>query len=336
MLRWLKITGITVLVLVSLLGLLFAFIRFQGIQYLAAYSGKGFAHPLPVENNYPKQTDGSNNTCNSQSINVLSYNVLYGSTLIEDMANRFRNGDIGGYQPWSIRIPEMRERIASYQPDLIGFQETHTDTDIALIVSLQKYTLVNYHLGGFQYGDAALLFKTDRFSLLDSGQFWLGPNPDLPMSFGFRALAMIRYVNWAVLREQGTGFTFIFMNTHFDNASVNKDPSSVLFRERISPLTKTLPIIVTGDFNTTANTDRYRRFSGSDQNPPLLYNTYTLAGSPQVDATVHPDSRIDHILAGGPCKITADNWHIDQNPMKNGQPLSDHDPVIARLQFLAN
>ncbi len=328
--RWLKALGITVFIFISLVVLAAVFIRYQGIQYLAAYSGNGFAHPLPKADAYPVKS------CNSQPIKVLSYNVLYGSTFLEDMAARFRNGDTGGYLPWSTRFPEIRERLAGYAPDLIGFQETHTDTDIALIAPLDKYTLVTYHLGSFQYGDAALLFKTDRFSLLDSGQLWLSPTPDLPLALGYRPLSVVRYVTWAVLQEKATGFSFVYVNTHFDNASANKDPSSFLFRERITSLAKNLPMIVTGDFNTMANNDRYRRFTGADQNPPLLQNAYTLAKEPAVAANVHPNQRIDHILAGGPCPVSASAWQIDQQPLRNGQAMSDHDPVLATLQFTAD
>ena len=46
-----------------------------------------------------------------------------------------------------------------------------------------------------------------------------------------------------------------------------------------------------------------------------------------------PNQRIDHILAGGACKIQAQNWHIDTRPMANGQPLSDHDAIISELIF---
>lgn len=321
------------LLLAGALIVLALFIRYQGIQYFAAYSGKGFARKLPVADAYSVPNNGGNNTCASQPINVLTYNVMYGSAFIEDMASRFRDGDTGGFLPWSERLTEIRERIASYSPDLIGLQETHTDADIATIMPLEKYTLVTYHLGSFHYGDAALLFRTDRFEKLDSGQLWLSPTPELPMAWGFRPLAMVRYVNWAVLREKSNGFTFLFVNTHFDNASVNKEPSSTLFRDRIATLAKGMPVIVTGDFNTKANTDRYRRFTGSDQNPPLLLNTYTLAHEPPIDAVVHPDNRIDHILVGGPCKVVVDNWRIDQRPLQNGQAMSDHDPVLARLQF---
>jgi endonuclease/exonuclease/phosphatase family metal-dependent hydrolase len=229
----------------------------------------------------------------------------------------------------------MRERIASYAPDLIGIQEAHTDADIGNIVPLSDYSVVSYHKGSFQYGDAALLFKTSRFDLLDSGQFWLSPTPDLQMAFSFRPLSMLRYVNWAVLSDKRSHFEFLFVNTHFDNARINKEASATLFRERVTVLAKGLPIIATGDFNSMGDTERYLRLTGSKDNPPLLNNAYVLAGNPVVDSDFHPEKRIDHILAGGPCKVNANYWYIDMKPMKNGQALSDHEPIISQLNFTA-
>ena len=332
--RGLRLIRSVIIVFLVLLALIWMFLRLQGIQYLAAYTGYGFAKPLP-DAVYPIPTVSHQQACSNPPIKVLSFNVLYGSALIEDMAARFRHGDTGGYLPWSERLPEIRKRIASYGPDLIGLQETHTDSDIAMIVPLKDYTLVSYHLGSFQYGDAALLFRAGRYQLLDSGQLWLGPTPELPMALGFRALSMIRYANWALLKEKASGFTFLFVNTHFDNAGGNKEPSSTLFRERIASLAQNLPMIVTGDFNSKATTGRYLRFSGHDRTPPLLENSYVLAQQPTVEPIEHPDRRIDHILAGGPCPIVVTDWHIDRQPMPNSQAMSDHDPVLATVQFKA-
>ncbi|ESS71944.1 endonuclease/exonuclease/phosphatase family protein [Methyloglobulus morosus KoM1] len=326
MLTWLKsVSKPFFIVLVGFIVLT----RFQGCQYIAAYSGAGFAANLPDATSIAKPI-----SCNTQALQVMSYNVRYGSTTIEAVANRFRGGDTGdGYLPWSVRIPEIRARIASYAPDLLGLQEMETDADIGGIVPLDTYTLVTYHLGSFQYGDSALLFKTSRFEKLDSGQMWLGHTPDLPMSLGFSRLAMIRYVNWVMLREKSTGFTFMFVNTHFDNASKNKEPSATLFRERIASLTKGLPMIVSGDFNTTAGNERYRRLMGSDENPPLLINSFALFNGQIGNQASHPNKLIDHILVGGPCKTEVEQWLVDTRQLKNGQRMSDHNPIFARLRF---
>jgi endonuclease/exonuclease/phosphatase family metal-dependent hydrolase len=307
------------------------FLRLQGIQYLMAYTRTGFAKELPKHPRSPYSAQ----QCHSTPIRVLTYNVEYGSEFIESMAATFTHGSTGGALPWSVRLPEIRERIASYAPDLIGLQETQTDTDIAMIVSLQNYQLHSYHLGKFHYGDAALLFKKDKFELLDSGQLWLSPTPYLPMSLGFKPLSMVRYVNWARLKEKQTNFVFMFVNTHFDNAGVNKEPSATLFRDSIASLTQQLPIIVTGDFNTKANTERYQRLIGVTETTKnaFLINTHSLSPISSTLTKLHPNERIDHIFVGGPCQITANNWLIDTQPLKNGQRLSDHDPIRVDVQF---
>ena len=316
-----------------LLVLLVVLLRLQGWQYLAAYSGAGFANPLPDTSRFAAT---ANQQCNAEPLRVMSFNVMYGSAVIEALAARFRGGSTGvGELPWSVRLPEIRARIASYSPDLLGLQEMGENSAVDAVAPPELYTLVSYHLGGFQYGDSALLFKTARFEQLASGQLWLGNTPELPMSLGFQPLSMVRYANWAWLRDKASGFTFLFVNSHFDNAGANKEPSASLFRERIARLARDIPMVVTGDFNTTADTERYRRFSGIDAKPPLLENAYTLAGSPAVAAALHPDRRIDHILAGGPCGVVAEQWLLDTRPLKNGQMMSDHDALFASLRFFA-
>jgi endonuclease/exonuclease/phosphatase family metal-dependent hydrolase len=327
MLNWLKRFALFFLIVVVVL---LAFLRFQGWQYIAAYTGSGFAESLPDATSVAKPVN-----CKSEPLSVMSYNVMYGSTTIEAMSKRFRNGDTGhGDLPWSVRLPEISERIVSYAPDLLGLQEMETDADIGAIVPLDQYSLVTYHLGSLEYGDSALLFKTSRYEQLESGQLWLGPTPDLPMSLGYSPLAVIRYVNWVMLREKSTGFTFIYANTHFDNASKNKDPSAYLFHNRVATLTKAFPMVVTGDFNTKANTERYFRFTGMKDNPPLLTNVYDLLSNGASGLNSHPDNLIDHILVGGPCKIKAGSWIVDTRTLKNGKPMSDHNLVFATFQFV--
>ena len=320
-------------VLFFMLVLIMLFIRYQVIQYWVVYTGDGFAHELSLKTSNSITDNNRKQLCVSGDFKVLTFNVEYGSKLIENMAVYFNNASTGSALPWSVRAPEIRERINGYAPDLIGFQETHTDKDIATILSVVDYSILSYHMGGFEYGDAALAYKAARFEVLDKGQLWLGPNPDLPMSYGFKPLAMIRYVNWAVLKEKSSGFTFMFINTHFDNASGNKDPSAILFYERITQLAKGLPMIVTGDFNTTGDSERYRRIIGADKPVQLLQNTYVLAGQPKVAPELNPDKRIDHIFAGGPCHAKADHWIIDPQPLKKGERMSDHLPILADVQF---
>ncbi len=345
--RWMKRLAIAAILLAVTVVLLSLFVRYQGVQYLAAYTSGGFANPLPAVDAYPTVNSGGENPCTSEPITVLTYNIFNGSALVESLVERFADGDLDGFRPWSERVPEIRERIAGYDPDLIGFQEMGADADIyAAVPEEPPYTLVSYHLGGLEYGDSALLFKSERFDLLDSGQLWLGPCPDLPMAYGSQGLSMFRYLNWAVLREKKGGFTFLFANTHFDNNMANKVPSATLFRKRITSLVEGMPLIVTGDFNSKPTTDRYRVLAGAEEDPPLLQNVFTVAKKrlaaetgnnlrviKDEDVLLHADERIDHILVGGPCSVKAAKWTIDLRPLENGEHMSDHDLIAAELRF---
>ena len=347
--RWIKRIGCVVVLLAVLSAGAALFVRAQGVQYVLAWTGGGFARPLPSAEDYLPETLGGSLPCASGPIKVITYNTFNGSALVESLVERFADGDLGGLPPWSARVPEIRERIAHYDPDLIGLQEMGWDDDIAAIVPRDAgYTLVSYKIGSFEYGDSALLFRTARFEMLDSGQFWQTPSPMLPLSFGYKRDSMFRYVNWAVLRERETGFTFLYVNTHFDNNTANKEPFSQVFRERFTALAERMPVVATGDFNSNGQTERYARFTGADRTPPLLPNTWDLAAPgerffwfngaapepiPAGNEDAAPANRIDHILAGGPCPIAVRGWTIDLRGLKNGGEISDHDLIAAEIEF---
>ncbi|MBI1319306.1 MAG: hypothetical protein GC168_10240 [Candidatus Hydrogenedens sp.] len=347
--RWLKRIGCGALLLVLLAAGTALMVRYEGFQYLMAWTGGGYAHPLPAADAYPTVATGGGNPCASGPIKVITYNTFNGSALVENLVERYADGDLQGMPRWSERLAEIRERIAHYAPDLIGLQEMGWDHDIRDIVPEEDgYTLQSYHAGAFEYGDSALLYRTQRFEALDAGQLWLTPKPELPMSWGFQKQSMLRYVNWVVLRERGTGFTFLYANTHYDNNGPNKEASSKLYRERITALAAGMPVIATGDFNSNGTTDRYPRFTGADQRPPLLPNTWDTAGPeeryywrdspeperiPAGDDTLAPANRIDHILAGGPCPVSVRGWTIDLRTLRDGRDISDHDLIAAEIRF---
>lgn len=333
--RWLRRIGICLLVLALAVVGGAVFVRAQGIQWLIA-----------LQMDTPTYRDLPRSGCPvpvyaSAPITVLTYNVFNGSALVERLADRFAGGNLQGMRPWSARLPEIRERIAEYDPDLIGFQEFGAHTDVlSALPDPAAYTLVSFKAGPIEYGDAALLVRTRRFAVEASGQFWLSPTPQVPMAFGFQRASMPRYVNWALLWERGRDFRLLFVNTHFDNNPANKEPSADLFHGRVMPAAAGWPTIITGDFNSNATTDRYTRLGTG------LRNTFDLAAEPRVwkpegalravlpGDRLSPEHRIDHIFVGlGPGEAHVEDWFIDLRPMRDGAPLSDHDPMVARIRF---
>jgi len=320
--------------------LLAVMVAFQGPQHLFALATGGWGR-LPGETALIDVTENcaGQAACESGLIRVLTFNVLCRVCTESDRKP--------GYEPWYVRLPYLREIIRYYEPDLIGFQETGGSQDLEeLNPDSERFAWLAFHEGGLLYGDAALLYRRDRFELLDSGQFWLNPNFRLPFGFGWKPLSMPRYVNWARLRNRENGFEFLFLNTHFDNNSPNKEPSAVFVHDVMRVPALHLPIIMTGDFNTQGDTQRYQNLVRGSDPEPLLKEAAELAAVRELVPPAYPDEsvapaepdlflrQIDHIFLGGPGTWEVTRWAVDTRAggsAKNIQP-SDHPAVFAEVR----
>jgi len=339
LLRVLKTVG-------SLICILFfsgIFIYLQGIQYTIATLTNSWGHPYFNSSHIdPAQNCDAKPTCSSGPIRVLTYNVLCRICT--------EAGSHPEYDHWNQRLPHLREIVADYSPDLIGFQELAGSRDIAeLNPDPTLYEAKYYEFGPWDYADAALLFRKDRFECLESGQFWLNPKPDLPMGFAWEPLSLPRYVNWVHLRQKSNGFEFLYMNTHFfDNDGPNKEASATLVHETFASHAEHLPIILTGDFNTQYDTDRYHHLQfGLNGTEAVFVNAADLVPqreeiSAVVGATASQPGAplpnlaniIDHIFLAGPWEKNVDRWVIDRRvytPLN--RPPSDHPALFAELEF---
>jgi mRNA deadenylase 3'-5' endonuclease subunit Ccr4 len=87
-----------------------------------------------------------------------------------------------GVNSWERRRELNIETIRRHSPDFTGLQEAEPANLAAYRAELNEYACFE----GTRYGSeqpgqyAALLWKTERFSLLACGGFWLGPDPDAP------------------------------------------------------------------------------------------------------------------------------------------------------------
>lgn len=321
-------------------GLLAVMAVFQGPQQLFALATGSWGR-LPGETALrdPAENCGAQVSCDSGPMRVLTFNILCRICTESDSKP--------GYETWYVRLPYLREIIRYYDLDLIGFQETGGQRDLEeLNPDPDHYAWLAFHAGGLLYGDAALLYRKDRFEALDSGQFWLNPNFRLPFSFGWKPLSMPRYVNWARLRNRENDFEFLFVNTHFDNNSPNKEPSAVLVHEVMRVPALHLPIVLTGDFNTQGDTQRYQNLVRGNEAEPLLKQTAELAAvrelvppafpkEPAVEAA--PDlfmGQIDHIFVGGPGEWTVTRWAVDTRVGGAAGDIrpSDHPAVFAEVR----
>lgn len=337
LLRAVKIFCVLLLLLAAFAG----FVWVQGIQYSLALVTNSWNNPYFDSGAIRgEQNCHAAESCGSGPIRVLTYNVLCRACTSGSSKPEYEN--------WYARLPHLQELTREYAPDLVGNQEIGGWKDINEInPDPALFAPVAHEFGPWVYGDAVLFYRTDRFDLIDSGQFWLSPKPHLPMGFGFITLSVPRYISWAHLRQKDNGFEFLFLNTHFDNNGPNKEPSAVLVNRVFGEHVSRLPVIFTGDFNTTHDTERYRNLLYGDDDAPEFVNSADLApqmeefprNSPLTPAETgeirdNLDHLIDHILLGGHFGKTVHRWVVDRRgygPLN--MPRSDHPAVFAEVEF---
>jgi len=222
------------------------------------------------------------------------------------------------YDPWDERVPYIADTIGRHAPDLVGLQELFTADEVQqLLALLPEYDVLFYSDDTSDYADATIGWRADRYSLVDSGFYWLSPAPDLPFSVGFASPQFPRLVAWAQLHELATGAELLFVDTHFDNNTPSQELSAPLLLERTANQAGTLPIIVVGDFNSQPDSAAYAILTGGvDGQGFALTNSFDLAPTWTVESNqdpvppYDPATRIDHVfVAGG--NWSAPTWTVD-------------------------
>src|SRR5699024_5287481 len=110
---------------------------------------------------------------------------------------------------WSQREPIVVNLIQFHDFDILGTQEGLIDMLNDLSRDLKKYD--RYGIGRDDGKDAgehsAIYYKKDKFSLLDSGDFWLSETPDKP-SKGWNSTCCNRIASWVKLKDKNNGNSF--------------------------------------------------------------------------------------------------------------------------------
>lgn len=329
-------------ILVALFSALFVYM--QGVQYAIALVTNSWENPLFDSSALsPEKNCDAAQACASGPIGVLTFNVLCRICTKDEEKAKV-------YEDWYQRLPHLRALVADYQPDLVGFQELGGWKDVnEMNPDPALYEPLGHEFGPWIYADAVLFYRKDRFEALESGQFWLSKKPSLPFSFAWKPLSMPRQLNWAHLRQRDNGFEFLYMNTHFDNNTDNKEPTAVLVNSTFTPHAARLPVVFTGDFNTTHDTQRYRNllFGLGEENVRDLYNTADLAAQKEefsITSQAGPDQPgeplatldniIDHVFVAAPGEVKVNRWVVDRRGYgPDSKPPSDHPAVFAEVEF---
>lgn len=314
-----------------------ALIYLQGFQYALALLTDSLRDPYFDGRQFePDQNCFGAEACTSDTVRVLTYNVFCRVCSQE------------GDDPWEERVLHLRRLVERYDPDLIGSQELGGWQDMReYLPDDDAYGIVTFEFGPWTYGDSALFYRKSRYELLDSGQFWLSPNPGVPFGFSWLKLSAPRYLSWACLRDRNSGFTFLFLNSHLDNNPLNKESSAPLIFNTFSPHAGRMPVIFTGDFNTNATTTRYSVLQKGHSDKIVFQNAADIV--PRRELQVYPpggdepasttdferfEHTIDHIFLAGPVEKEVLRWIVDENFYGNPpREASDHPAIFAEIRM---
>lgn len=230
---------------------------------------------------------------------------------------------------WDKRRDLMIATIARADPDIIGTQELFKIQGDYIVAKLPAFAWFGRdRRGGRGDEHMGIVYRRDRLTLLDSGDFWLSDTPDTVASITW-GHPLPRMVNWGKFRTR-TGRVFYLFDTHFPYRAEDESArtkAAALIVKRIAAIAGIAPVVLTGDFNTTPDSQAHATLSAA------LTDT-RIAGATGPVETFHdftgtPDRRIDWIFARGftPRSYATITDH------DGGHYPSDHFPVMTVLEW---
>ena len=285
------------------------------------------------------------------SLSILSYNVYF------DLSEPDRD-------PQGV-LTSIEERM----PDIFNTVETTDDWFKLFDKKFSKtYTVVK----GKKFENVsdglynAIFFKTDKFTLIESGTRWFSDTPTKVSKFDISP--HYKGMTYAVLKNKETGATFVYVSIH-TSAGETREPNSIYYQnatlcreKQITVLKEQLerfalyPIIIGGDFNAKPNSKAISLMSSKTRYvdatlvaDEVIYtlpdnDTHpTLCRDKDLDETntippyteLNPNAtQIDYIFVTKD-SITVQKFEEWENKV-NGKYPSDHIPVCAEITIFGN
>lgn len=279
--------------------------------------------------------------------NVASYNL-----------RQLNGDDTKAGNGWSRRCPVLGQLIRYHEFDIFGTQEGFKSQLEELKAELPGYDYIGVgREDGKDAGEhSAIFYRTDMFTLLDHGDFWISETPDKP-GLGWDA-ACPRICSWGKFRHNDSGREFVMFNLHMDHVGKKaRVEGAKLVRSRIDGLGKDCPAFVTGDFNVDQTSPSYRTITaGGDlkDSYEVAELRYALNGTFNSYKTDnYTDSRIDHVFVTPDVMVLkygvlTDTYRTAENSERVvakdapgeievsryvARTPSDHFPVVVKVSF---
>lgn len=236
---------------------------------------------------------------------------------------------------WEHRKDMVVSLVQFHDFDVWGIQEGLIH-QVKELVKDSMYTYVGVGRDDGKEGGehAAVLFKKDRFNLLDSGNYWLSETQDNP-SLGWDAQCR-RVCSWAKLKDKVSDKEFYFFSVHFDHiGKVARRESALIMLANIKKIAGNIPAICVGDFNGTPDSEPIKilKTDGLLLDSRVVSKTSpygTVGTTNQFNLNAPMKNRIDYIFITRNIQV---NKYGTLNEFQYGRFPSDHFPIMIEAEF---
>jgi endonuclease/exonuclease/phosphatase family metal-dependent hydrolase len=229
------------------------------------------------------------------------------------------------------RMVRFQKLIEEYSPDLIGTQETTKKWLNDFKSKLTDYGVVGCSRDGRNSNSgewSAILYKLDRFSLIQSDTFWLSDTPGTTSRY--QDSLCNRICTWALLKDKQTGENILMANTHLDHGTdAVRDKQAAVLIGQLRNKFPDYPIFITGDFNCEPASSTYKLITKkwNDAHDDAIIDKSTIQNT---FSTSNPVKEIDFCFYGG--DVFPITYYI-MNEKVDGGYVSDHFGVIAEFAY---
>jgi len=248
------------------------------------------------------------------SVKVMTFNIRYGTA---------KDGEFH----WPARRELVMDVIRREQPDVLAIQEALAFQLMEIAPVLADYEKYGQHRNGGLSGEfSGVYVRKDTCEVVDSGELWLSPTPEVVGSKGWDA-ALPRMAVWVEL-SLASGERMRVYGTHFDHRGAEaRLGSATLMVEhaRGGP-----PSVFMGDFNAEPGSPPIEAFvAGGYRSSLQVCDPTNTLGTFNGFQTAQPTRRIDDIFCSAGLAPTGARILEDR---VDGIWPSDHFPVVATVQ----
>ena len=251
---------------------------------------------------------------------VMTYNIKYAN-------------ERDGKNSWSKRKDWITSQIRFYEPGILGVQEAVKKQLDHFNKNIPGYGIIGEARDGGDKGEfSAILYKKDKFEVLEQNTFWLSETP-AKVSRGWDA-DFNRVCTYGLFEDKETGKKFWVFNTHFDHVGTKaRRESSKLIISKIKELNEeNLPVLLMGDFNLQPDTQEIKMISNYLADSKMkAEHTFGPEGTFNGYKFKEPVTRrIDYIFSNE--KVQVKKYAVLSDSKDLRYP-SDHLPVMVEVEF---